>query len=157
MGSTIRAIGAAVLVLQTACAADSAPAPDPAAERALLVEADREYLDAANRGDVAALAGLYAADASRYSPSGPITSGMEAMRGFAEGVASTPGFHLTPSGEPTVELAASGDMAYTLNELELATTGPDGSTTVQRLRDLHIWRREAEGWRIVHDLWQVLP
>lgn len=138
-------------------AADTTPGPDLAAERALLIEADREYVDAANRGDVAALSRLYATDGSRYSPSGPVTSGPDAMRSFAEGVASTPGFHLTLSREPIVELASSGDMAYTLNELELATTGPDGSTTVQRLRDLHIWRREAEGWRIVEDLWQALP
>ena len=157
MSATLRTIALGVLVLQGACTGGEVPAPDLSEERALLLEADREYVEAANRGDAEALSRLYAADGSRYSPAGPVSRGPEAMRAFADGVASTAGFHLTPTGETVVELAASGDMAVTLNELELVTAGPDGEPSSQRLRDLHIWRREAEGWRIVHDLWQTLP
>ena len=156
MGLSHRAFAVGVLVLQLACT-QGVPGPDLTAERALLLEADLEYVEAANAGEVEALAGLYASDAKRYSPAGPITVGTDAMRAFAEGVASTSGFHLTPLGEPTVQIAASGDMAYTLNELELVTSDPDGSPVAQRLRDLHIWRREAGGWKIVEDLWQTLP
>ena len=152
-----KAVAVAFPILQIGCSPGTASTPDLAAERARLIEADREYVDAANRGDVEALSQLYASDGSRYSPAGPVTSGPDAMRAFAEGVASTPGFHLTARGEPTVELSASGDMAVTLSELDLATTADDGSTAIQRLRDLHIWRREAGGWKIVHDLWQTVP
>ena len=149
--SPLRIAPAALLAL-----ASCSPAVDLDAERALLDEADRRYVETANAGDVEGLVGLYAEDATRYSPSGTTSSGLAAMRAFAEGVASTPGFHLEPTLVAT-EISASSDLAYTLNELELTTTGEDGAPVVQRLRDLHTWRREADGWRIVVDMWQVLP
>ena len=68
-----------------------------------------------------------------------------------------PGFKLTPS-PIAMDPSAGGDMGYTLNLLALSFDGPDGVPVVEHLRDLHIWRREAEGaWRIVEDIWQVLP
>ena len=129
---------------------------DMGAERALLEEADRRYVETANAGDVEGLVALYADDATRFSPSGESSSGPAAMRAFAEGVASIPGFHLEPT-LIAMEVSGSGDLAYTLNELELTTTDDDGAPSIQRLRDLHTWRREVDGWKIVVDLWQVLP
>jgi ketosteroid isomerase-like protein len=146
---------AALTILALHAVASCAPDADVAAERALLVEADRRYIEAANAGDVDGLAALYADDATRYPPDGEPTSGPEAMRAFAEGVASTPGFHL--SATPLeLEISRSGDLAYTLNALELTTTDPDGALVVQRLRDFHTWRREGEGWKIVVDIWHVM-
>ncbi len=139
------------------CLAACTPSVDVGAERALLLQSDRRYVEAANAGDVETLVGLYAEDGTRYSPDGTVGSGPEAMRAFAEGVASTPGFRLVAVGEPVVEVSPGADMAYTLNELDLTTAGPDGELSVQRLRDFHTWRREPDGWRIVVDIWQVLP
>ena len=139
------------------CLASCTPNADVGAELALLLESDRLYVEAANAGDVETLVGLYAEDGTRYSPAGAVGSGPEAMRAFAEGVASTPGFRLVALGDPVVEMSPGAEMAYTLNELELTTTGPDGELSVQRLRDFHTWRREPDGWRIVVDIWQVLP
>jgi ketosteroid isomerase-like protein len=101
------------------------------------------------------LAGLYATDATRYPPNGPPVSGPDAMRAFAEGLASLPGFHLeaTPL---RLEVSGSGDMGYTLNTLAMTVTGPDGQPTVQYLRDFHTWRKEAAGWKIVDDIWHVM-
>lgn len=145
----------ALMVLALLATLSCGPAVDIAAERALLVEADRRYVETANAGDVEGLAGLYADDATRYPPDGEPTSGPEAMRAFAEAIASTPGFHLTAS-PLELDISASGDMAYTLNALELTTTGPDGTPVVQRLRDFHTWRKEGDSWKIVVDIWHVM-
>jgi ketosteroid isomerase-like protein len=127
--------------------------PDLEAERELLREADALYVTTANAGDVSGLTALYATDATRYPPNGHPGTGLDAMRAFAEGIASTPGFHLSPE-LLEMDVAEGGDMGYTLNLLELTVTGADGSPATQYLRDFHVWRKEADGeWRIVVDIW----
>jgi ketosteroid isomerase-like protein len=126
------------------------------AELALLRQADQRYTAAVDAGDVEGIVSLYAADATRYPPNGDAVSGPEAMRAFAEGVASVPGFSLSAS-PISLEVSASGDMGYTLNLLELSVTGEDGEPAVQWLRDFHTWRKEPDGaWRIVEDIWHVM-
>ncbi len=146
----------ALLSLGALALASCAPSVNLEAERALLQQADEWYTATANAGDVDGLTALYAEDATRYSPSGESTTGIEAMRAFAEGVASTPGFNITTQ-RLALEVGEGGDMGYTLNLLELSVTGPDGDPVIQQLRDFHLWRKEADGaWRIVEDIWQVL-
>ncbi len=146
----------ALLALGVFSLASCSPSVNLEGERMLLRQADEWYTATANAGDVDGLTALYAEDATRYSPSGESTTGIEAMRAFAEGVAATPGFNIKAQ-RLALEVAASGDMGYTLNLLELSVTGPDGAPVVQQLRDFHIWRKEADGaWRIVEDIWQVL-
>ena len=146
----------ALLAIGVLAAASCSPSVDLEAERMLLRQADEWYTATANAGDVEGLTALYAEDATRYSPSGELTTGIDAMRAFAEGVASTPGFNIKAE-RLALEVGAGGDMAYTLNLLELSVTGPDGEPVVQRLRDFHLWRKQADGaWRIVEDVWQVL-
>ena len=124
--------------------------------RALLRSADERYTATMDAGDVEGIVALYAPDATRYPPNGEPTHGLEAMRAFAEGVSATPGFSLR--AQPiSLDVAASGELGYTLNLLELRVTGPDGQPTVQWLRDFHIWRKGADGaWRIVEDIWHVM-
>ena len=145
-----------VLALFLASLTSCGPTVDLDAERALLQEADARYTETANAGDVEGLTALYAADATRYPPDGAPAHGLDAMRAFATRVAGTPGFHLTPT-PIALEVAAAGDMGYTLNLLRLDLTGPDGAPMTEWLRDFHIWRKEADGaWRIVEDIWQVM-
>jgi ketosteroid isomerase-like protein len=140
------------LVTTTAC---QAPV-DVEKARADLLEADARYTAVMDAGDVEGIVALYAADATRYPPNGDPTHGLDAMRRFAEGVASTPGFSLTAT-PLALEVAESGEMGYTLSLLELTVTGAEGEASVQHLRDFHVWRRDASGaWRIVEDIWHVL-
>lgn len=149
----VRAAAGLALVLSiSACE----PAIDLDIRRALLVEADAQYTATANAGDVEGLTALYAPNATRYPPNGEPSSGLDAMRAFAEGVASTPGFHLT-AHPLALEVSQGGDMGYTLNLLELSVTGADGGPEVQWLRDFHVWRMSPDGaWRIVEDIWHVM-
>lgn len=145
-----------LLTLALLPVASCRPGVDLDAERAALVEADARYTSTANAGDVEGLTSLYAEDATRYPPDGEPVSGLDAMRAFATRVASTPGFHLTPT-PLALHVAAAGDMAYTLNLLRLDLTGPDGEPMVEWLRDFHVWRKEPDGaWRIVEDIWHVM-
>ena len=143
----------AIALLSVLTTAACTQGPDLEAERELLRQADALYVTTANAGDVSGLTALYATDATRYPPNGDPGTGLDAMRAFAEGIASTPGFHLSPE-LLEMDVAQSGDMGYTLNLLELTVTGPDGSPATEVLRDFHVWRKEADGqWRIVVDIW----
>ena len=152
IGLSLRACaGLALALLLPACSAEV----DLESQRALLVEADERYTATANSGDVEGLTALYAPDATRYPPNGEPSHGLDAMRAFAEGVAATPGFHLT-AHHLALEVSEGGDMGYTLNLLELSVTGEDGPE-VQWLRDFHVWRMGPEGaWKIVEDIWHVV-
>jgi ketosteroid isomerase-like protein len=143
----------ASLVATTACG----PEMDPDARRARLEDADRRYTAVMDGGDVEGIVSLYAADATRYPPDGEPATGTDAMRAFAERVASMQGFDLT--AEPvSLHVSDDGGTGYTLNLLVLTFDGPDGEPMVERLRDFHVWRWEGDGgWRIVEDIWQVLP
>ena len=143
----------AVALLSVLTTAACTQGLDLEAERELLRQADALYVTTANAGDVSGLTALYASDATRYPPNGDPGTGLDAMRAFAEGIASTPGFHLSPE-LLEMDVAESGDMGYTLNLLELTVTGLDGTPATQVLRDFHVWRKEADGqWRIVVDIW----
>ena len=45
---------------------------------------------------------------------------------------------------------ASGDLAYTVGIERYRATTASGATVQNTLRVTHVYRREAEGWRIVH-------
>lgn len=151
------AVVALAAVLSSACAAPPDPTVGREAERTRLGAADERYTAVMNAGDVEGIVSMYAEDATRWSPDGPATSGLEAMRAFAERVASMPGFALT-AHRLRLDVSAGGEVGYTVNELELTAEGDDGEPVLERLRDVHFWRKGPDGvWRIVEDVWQVLP
>jgi ketosteroid isomerase-like protein len=45
---------------------------------------------------------------------------------------------------------ADGDLAYTVGIERYAATTTDGRTVHNELRVTHVYRREADGWKIVH-------
>lgn len=67
----------ASLALGALALASCTPSVNMEAERALLRQADEWYTATANAGDVDGLTALYAEDATRYSPSGESTTGID--------------------------------------------------------------------------------
>lgn len=101
--------------------------------------------------------GLYAADAVMYPPEVAPVSGLDAIGKFVDGFLADPTFSGT--FQPLeVQVSADGTMGYTLNAATLTYTGPDKRLVTERLRDFHVWRRQADGtWRLVVDIWNAEP
>jgi ketosteroid isomerase-like protein len=64
-----------------------------------------------------------------------------------------PGLNL--SWEPSkVEVARSGDLAYTQGTYRMAFPDPHGKPTTDQGKTLEIWRKQADGtWKCVADMW----
>jgi ketosteroid isomerase-like protein len=103
--------------------------------------------------DVDAITALYAADATIYPPGAGSVTGSEGIRQFATEFASAPGLTMTVHS-PMIELAESADIAYTMSMVDVSMTGPDGQPVSDRLRDMHVWKKQADGsWKVVVDIW----
>jgi len=151
MKSSIASVPVFALIL----AACSGPAAvDLDAERAALREAATSYHAAARATNTDALAGLYAADGRVLPPGEDSVAGMAGIREFVAAFSSTPGFSVTVDDDDlVVEVAAGGDMGYTLATVGVSVTGPAGTPVSETYRDFHVWKKEGGQWKLAVDIW----
>ena len=147
------------VVLATGCAPAADDPPDLEALRASLREAAEAYEAAATAKDAAAVVGMYDASAVMVPPSAPIVEGLEGVRDYRFGFIVTPGVALDFELQ-RVEVAASGDIGWTLSVGQITIARDDGTLGRDVVRDVHTWRRQADGsWKVVLDVWNsgVVP
>lgn len=153
---TRQLIVAAAILAGTAACAPEPPSADLDAERAALREADRQYTKLMMAKDAAGVSALYAPDATMYPPDGATVSGLEGVRGFAAEFTAVPGLTIGSVRPLVVEVSRDGDLGYTINAVEMTVPDEAGNPVTQRLRDVHLWRKEEDGsWRVVVDVWNV--
>lgn len=121
------------------------------------MELSRQWSGTVATGDVEATLRYWADDAVMLPPGLPMLEGKQAIRGFVEGAAATPGF--TISWEPlSAVVSASGDMAYMIERNVISVDGPDGDKTITHGKVVTIWRKSADGeWQNVVDTWNDGP
>ena len=140
-------------VVLAACAAQSYSADAAVTLRS----ADSAYTVALGSMDVPHLMALYAPDAVMYPPGQPNVVGIDAVRAFATAFATTPGIKMSAE-RLTVVVSQSGDLGYVVNTVQVSSLDAHGKPTAERLRDIHVWRRDASGqWKVALDFWNVLP
>lgn len=140
-----------------ACAPAPAPPPDTGAALTALKEADAAYAKAGAAKDLEAFLAFYAPDAAGYPPGEPTFTGAEATRSYLTKYFQDTAFAVTFS-PVSAEVSADGTMGYTLNMAELRATGPDGKPMSEKVRDFHVWRKQADGaWKLVIDIWNAEP
>ena len=122
------------------------------AERAALLAAADAYHQAGSAQDTDAVAALYAADAVTLPPNQDVVSGVDGMRQFAEAFTSLPNFSMS-FGETVADIGAGGDIGYTLVDTVIRSDDPNGNTVEDRVRDLHLWKKENGEWKVVVDIW----
>ena len=156
MRRTVAGLVLATLVAGVSCT----PAPvavDTGAAQNSLREADASYSKAGNTRDLDGFVAHYASDAVGYPPNEPAVTGVDALRAYLGKFFQDSAFAAT--FQPvSIEVSSDGTMGYTLNTVELRATGPDGQPASQRIRDFHVWRKQADGsWKLVIDLWNAEP
>jgi len=146
------AAGTAACLLGAA-AALAVPPPD---EKAALLQVDERFSADAQRLGVAEAFARYAAPDARMLPAGKdVVSGLEGVRsqmaGFPKGAAlAWKPFH--------ADVAASGDLGYTLGTYELHAKDEAGKATVAYGKYCSVWKKQPDGsWKWVVDVGTSSP
>ena len=127
-----------------------AQSPDLEKERAAVRAADKAFAKAVALHDRELFASFIAEDATFLG--GGLTQGRDAIV-VDWGIFFAAGGQATITWEPhTAEVATSGDLAYTLGDFEVRSTGPEGQTQKSTGTYVSIWRKRADGsWEVVVD------
>jgi ketosteroid isomerase-like protein len=147
-------LASTALVLSGACAPapPAAPKVDLAAERDSLMAADKAWNDGFNHGDspVDAFVGAMLDDARFQFADSPPAVGKAAIRAALTAMAATPGFHI--EWAPTLaEVAASGDLGYTVGTFAMKMDGPDGKPMNVDGHYVTIWKKVDGAWKVTVD------
>ena len=147
------AIPAMSFLLLGACAArEPAPAPN---DEAGLRTADSLYVAGVRSLDIPGLIAHYAPDAVVFPPdAAPLTS-HDAIRNFLTAFAALPQLKMNDEAQT---VSVTGDLGYTVNLIHATFADAQGKPVNERMRDVHVWRRDASGqWKIVLDVWNSPP
>jgi uncharacterized protein (TIGR02246 family) len=127
--------------------ADTAAIAD--AIRAQEAQWNRDY--AARDG--AAVAAHYAPDGTLAAPGAPLAVGPDAIRAADRAMLADPAFQLEFAAD-RVEVAASGDLAYSRGHFTLRTTDPASRRPATIAGSyLTVWQKQADGsWKVVEDM-----
>jgi ketosteroid isomerase-like protein len=129
------------------------PGSTGAADEAAVRQTDENWSKAAQSKKVDDWVAFYSDDAVLLPPNDKKASGKENYRKVIADLLALPGLAL--SWEPAkVEVAQSGDLAYTQGSYQLTTTDAEGKPATDRGKTLEIWKKQADGaWKCVADMW----
>ena len=148
--------GAALAIGLSGCSQQAAKAADPAqsaAAAAQIKAGEAAWVkDYANR-DVNRAVAHYAGDAMLMPAGMDRMSGPKAIRGGLEGLTKDPNFQLSFAAE-RVEVAASGDLAYTRGTYRMQTTDPKTKKPqVETGSYITTYKKQPDGsWKAVDDM-----
>lgn len=144
---------AALAVLATVSHAFAEPpATDPNRTRAEVL--GKAFTDAYNKGDIPAVAAMYAPDAMAFPPEAEIVKGRPAIEALWKGFRD-----MAPSMEFTVlDVQTSGNVMVETGKATLHVAGAGGVPATVAVKYVVVWKKQKDGsWRISHDIWNSLP
>jgi len=141
------ALSLVVFTALIAISLTAAPAAQSSQDaRAGIEAASRKFEAAAAKGDGAAIAALYTADAMLLPPNSDAIKGSTAISDFwkaAVGAGVVVKFTI-------IEVSADGDAAHEVGTYAMET--PDGKP-LDRGKYLVVWKREGGQWKLHRDIW----
>jgi ketosteroid isomerase-like protein len=121
-------------------------------DREALLTADRAFALATAQKGLEGWVGAFAEDGFLVAPEGPLTPGLSGVRATMAPFFADPSSSLAWTPEQA-EVAASGDLGYTIGSYERHTKDASGQTIVRTGRYLTIWRKEKNGsWKVAVDI-----
>ena len=147
-------LAATALVVIAGCdqAPQKAPATDVAAVEKELRGIETQWNADYNSRNVDAILGHYAEDAALANPGAPLVAASESRRAAITQFVSDPNLKISFASD-RVQVAKSGDLAYTRGHFTLQGTDP---ATKQPRTDagnyLTVWKKQSDGsWKAVED------
>lgn len=133
-------------------AASVCVAAEPKLEQTIR-DSDAQWSAAAAARDVDKLISFYGEDAVVLPAHATIATTRDAIRKIFQNLLSTPEINLT--WKPTkVDVAGSGDIAYSLGTYDLTAPDESGKTVADHGKYVAIWKKQRDGsWKVVTDIW----
>jgi len=118
-----------------------------------LRDLDAQWSAAAGTKDLDKTISFYSEDAVVLPTNAPAATTKEAIRSTWKDLLASPG--LAISWKTTkVEVAKSGDIAYTTGTYELAMNDASGKPINDRGKYVEVWKKQADGkWKVAVDIW----
>ena len=125
---------------------------DTARIEAELRQNEAKWNEAYAKKDAAALAGAYSDDAALANPGAPLAVGKDAIAKSNAAFTADPNMSVEFASD-RVQVAASGDLAYTRGHYTSTFTDPETNKPVTGTGNyLTVWKKQADGsWRAVED------
>jgi uncharacterized protein (TIGR02246 family) len=141
-------VGLSCVLLLLGCRANT-----QAADEAAVRQADQDWSKAAQAKKVDDWVAFYTDDAIILPPNEPKATGKESISKSIGELLSAPGISL--SWEPEkVEVARSGDLAYTQGKYLLTMNDAKGKPMTDHGKTSEIWKKQADGrWKCAVDMW----
>ncbi|MBM3812127.1 MAG: DUF4440 domain-containing protein [Acidimicrobiia bacterium] len=128
------------------------PAVDLEAEKKAVMEMEASWVKAAAAKDVEAFVAFYADNAVVLEPNKPAHHGKEAIRAGLKEIFGLPGFALSFQST-RVEVAKSGDMAWSTGGYTMSFQDPKGNTMNDRGKFVTAFEKDAAGqWKVTADM-----
>lgn len=116
--------------------------------RSDIAAVNRQFEEAARKGDLDRLAALYTPDAMAFPPDGPIVKGRDSIKQMWASVARQMG--LKDVRLDTLDFEQAGDTGYEVGEATLA--GASGTAVV---KFVVVWKKVDGQWRLHRDIWNA--
>ncbi len=149
---TIKVAAAALGVLAIAGCSQEPPKADTAAIKQQILQQEARWNEAYKKRDGAALAAMYADDATLANANESLIRGKDAIQKTTAQFASDPNMRVTFAAN-RVEVAQSGELAYSRGQYMMTTSNP--ATNAPQTTNgyyLTVWKKQADGsWKALED------
>jgi uncharacterized protein (TIGR02246 family) len=116
--------------------------------RSEIAAVNRQFEDAARKGDLDRLASLYTPDAMALPPDGPVVKGRDDIKQMWASVAQQLG--LKDVQLNTLDFEQAGDTGYEVGEAALTLSS--GAAVV---KFMVVWKKVDGQWRLHRDIWNT--
>jgi ketosteroid isomerase-like protein len=114
---------------------------------------DAQWSNAAGAKDLEKTVSYYAAAANVMPPNGPAATTKEAISAMWKELLTSAGASISWTATK-VEVANSGDIAYTTGTYQLTMNDASGKAVPDHGKYLEVWKKQADGnWKVVADIW----
>jgi uncharacterized protein (TIGR02246 family) len=139
-----------LVTLLVICAASIAEAQQSV--RRAIEANNKQFIEAFNKGDAAAVANMYAIDARVLPPNSEIVEGRANIQQFWQGAMSS-GLKLVSL--ETMHVETQGNVAVEVGRYASTIPGAGGSTTTDKGKYVVAWKRQGGSWKLAVDIFNT--
>jgi uncharacterized protein (TIGR02246 family) len=140
-----------IVLLLLASSCNQAPPDTRAADEATIRELDAQWSKAAEARDLEAVVSYYSDDAALLPPNEAVATGRQAIRAVWAPLLAPDS--LVSWEAAKVDVARSGDLAYSRGTYQLEMKDAEGKPLKDRGKFLEVWKKQEDGkWKAVADM-----